>query len=159
MDRDPFTLFFNEPCPENPARVKKCAELMIPLAVGLGSGAHLSGGSAWKDGFDHDSGAPAPDDAKAEPLAVVGQLNQLHVAPLTCWRLKESGGGDAERGKINKEESLGCCTSNTPARLLRLETRRLIYVSPPYLVRNGREVSPHGQGAGDPRRGAVLDRR
>lgn len=57
---------------------------MIPLLVSLGGSAHLSCGSAWKDGFDHDSSAPAPYDAKAKPLAVVGQLNQLHMAPLTC---------------------------------------------------------------------------
>lgn len=88
-----FHIIFNDPCDENSARVKKCAKLMIPLVVGSGSRAHLSCGSAWKDGFDHDSSAPTPYDAKAEPLAVIGQLNQLHVAPLTCWRLKENGRG------------------------------------------------------------------
>lgn len=88
-----FYIIFNDPCDENSATVKKCAKLMIPLVVGSGSRAHLSCGSTWKDGFDHDSSAPAPYDAKAEPLAVIGQLNQLHVAPLTCWRLKENGRG------------------------------------------------------------------
>lgn len=54
-----------------------------------GSSVYLSGSSSRKNGFDHDSRASASYDAKPKPFAVIGQLYQLHMTPLTCWKLEE----------------------------------------------------------------------
>ena len=66
-----------------------CIASLYPLDGGAGR-THLTGGSPREDGLDHDPRAPAADDAKAQPLAVVVQLYDLHVTPLP------GGGGEEE---------------------------------------------------------------
>lgn len=129
-----------------------------------------AGSSSRKDGLDHDSCAPPSYDAKAKSLPIVGQLNHLHVTPLTWQRLEEKD--EREKRAKGQEKSILINSlkkkSNSNNRLVLNGLDSLVCLHPQtsltmtphlhdnYLMSNGGQVSPHRHGAGDSRGSAVL---